>query len=90
MVSLVTDVTTAEKANSVADAINSAGCQAIAVPGDMLNDEYIDELVKKAAEFGDGKIHIIVNNAGFVRILLDITYMRHELIIPNNFRHGMV
>jgi 3-oxoacyl-[acyl-carrier protein] reductase len=31
----------------------------------MLSDSYIDELVKKAAEFGDGKIHIIVNNAGF-------------------------
>jgi 3-oxoacyl-[acyl-carrier protein] reductase len=26
---------------------------------------YIDELVKRAAEFGGGKIHIIVNNAGF-------------------------
>jgi 3-oxoacyl-[acyl-carrier protein] reductase len=35
------------------------------VPGDMLNGQYIDELVKKAAEFGGGKIHIIVNNAGF-------------------------
>ena len=31
----------------------------------MLNAQYIDELVKKAAEFGRGKIHIIVNNAGF-------------------------
>lgn len=31
----------------------------------MLNAQYIDELVKKAAEFGAGKIHIIVNNAGF-------------------------
>jgi 3-oxoacyl-[acyl-carrier protein] reductase len=26
---------------------------------------YIDTLVKKSAEFGGGKIHIIVNNAGF-------------------------
>ena len=31
----------------------------------MLRDDYIDELVKKAAEFGNGKIHIIVNNAGY-------------------------
>ena len=30
-----------------------------------MNAEYINELVKKAAEFGGGKIHIIVNNAGF-------------------------
>ena len=33
--------------------------------GDVMNAEYIDNLVKKAAEFGGGKIHIIVNNAGF-------------------------
>lgn len=31
----------------------------------MLDAKYIDELVKKAAEFGEGKIHVIVNNAGF-------------------------
>ena len=31
----------------------------------MLDDAYINELVKKSAEFGNGKIHIIINNAGF-------------------------
>lgn len=31
----------------------------------MLNAQYIDELVNRAADFGGGKIHIIVNNAGF-------------------------
>lgn len=54
-----------EKAQEVAQQINESGGSAIAVPGDMLDDKYIDELVKKAAEFGNGKIHIIVNNAGF-------------------------
>lgn len=54
------------KAKGVADAINQNGGQAIAVPGDMLDADYIKVLVKKAAEFGNGKIHIIVNNAGFV------------------------
>jgi NAD(P)-dependent dehydrogenase (short-subunit alcohol dehydrogenase family) len=54
------------KAKGVADAINQSGGQAIAVPGDMLDAEYIKVLVKKAAEFGNGKIHIIVNNAGLV------------------------
>ena len=49
----------------MADEIKSNGGQAIAVAGDMLNATYIDELVMKAAEFGSGKIHIIVNNAGF-------------------------
>lgn len=63
-----------EKANAVAQAINSASSgsgsgdgspRAIAVVGDILDDQYISELVKRAAEFGNGKIHIIVNNAGF-------------------------
>lgn len=31
----------------------------------MLDAAYIKTLVKKAAEFGNGKIHIIVNNAGY-------------------------
>jgi NAD(P)-dependent dehydrogenase (short-subunit alcohol dehydrogenase family) len=31
----------------------------------MLDDKYIDSLVKQAADFGNGKIHIIVNNAGY-------------------------
>ncbi|KAF2396142.1 NAD(P)-binding protein [Trichodelitschia bisporula] len=55
----------AGKAQEVAKSINSAGGSAIAIPGDLLNDSYIEELVKKAAEFGNGKLHIIVNNAGF-------------------------
>ncbi|KAL9581021.1 MAG: hypothetical protein Q9212_004149, partial [Teloschistes hypoglaucus] len=55
----------AGKAQSVAKTINEGGGKAIAVPGDMLDAAYIGVLVKKAAEFGDGKINIIVNNAGF-------------------------
>ncbi|EMC92833.1 hypothetical protein BAUCODRAFT_263307 [Baudoinia panamericana UAMH 10762] len=55
----------AAKAKKVADEINAAGGQAAAIPGDMLDDNYINELVKKTAEFGNGKIHIIVNNAGY-------------------------
>lgn len=53
------------KAHAVAHAINAAGGKALAVPGDMLNATHIDTLVHQAAEFGGGKIHIIVNNAGF-------------------------
>ncbi|KAI0011554.1 hypothetical protein F4779DRAFT_572206 [Xylariaceae sp. FL0662B] len=56
-----------EKAHAVADGINQAHGpgRALAVPGDMLSAAYIDELVSKAAAFGDGKLHIIVNNAGY-------------------------
>jgi len=53
------------KSQNVARDINAEGGNALAVPGDLLNDTFIEELVKKAAEFGNGKIHIIVNNAGF-------------------------
>jgi hypothetical protein len=55
----------AEKASTVANAINNNGGKALAVVGDMLDDAYLKTLVEKAAEFGEGKIHIIVNNAGF-------------------------
>ncbi|KAG8166369.1 hypothetical protein KVR01_002058 [Diaporthe batatas] len=55
----------AEKAASVAETINSAGGRALAVPGDMLDAGYIQTLVDKAAAFGQGKIHYIVNNAGY-------------------------
>lgn len=54
-----------EKAQATADSINQSGGSALAVPGDVLDDQYIKDLVKKAAEFGGGKIHIIVNNAGY-------------------------
>lgn len=55
-----------EKATNTANAINAASPnRAIAVTGDILDDAYIESLVKKAAEFGNGKIHVIVNNAGF-------------------------
>jgi hypothetical protein len=54
-----------EKASAVANSINSNGGKALAVPGDMLDDAYLKTLIEKTAEFGEGKIHIIVNNAGF-------------------------
>lgn len=55
------------KARSVADTINSThgGGRALAVPGDMLSADYIATLVLQAASFGNGKIHHIVNNAGY-------------------------
>jgi len=56
----------AGKAQSVASAINATlPNRALAVPGDMLDSQYLKTLVAKAAEFGEGKIHIIVNNAGY-------------------------
>jgi len=53
------------KAEKCAQNIISDGGAAIAVPGDITNSEAISDLVDKAAEFGGGKIHIIINNAGY-------------------------
>ncbi|UPL02919.1 hypothetical protein LCI18_013853 [Fusarium solani-melongenae] len=55
----------AEKVQDVAKSINSSGGKALAVPGDIMDANYINTLVAKAAKFGDGKVHIIVNNAGY-------------------------
>ena len=35
------------------------------MPGDVLGAGYLQSLIERAASFGDGKIHIIVNNAGY-------------------------
>jgi 3-oxoacyl-[acyl-carrier protein] reductase len=53
------------KAEEVAARIRESGGAAIAVQGDLLKDEAIEELVRKAVEFGGGKVHVLVNNAGF-------------------------
>ncbi|EFX06566.1 3-oxoacyl-(acyl-carrier-protein) [Grosmannia clavigera kw1407] len=55
----------ADKAEATAQAIISEGGSALAVGGDITDNEAIGKLVQKAAEFGGGKIHIIVNNAGY-------------------------
>lgn len=60
-----------EKAKDVARSINETGGMALAVVGDMLDAKHIEDLVKRAAEFGEGKIHIIVNNVWGSSILLD-------------------
>lgn len=54
------------KSEAVAKSINDASPgRAISVPGDVTDPNYFPVLVSKAAEFGNGKIHIIVNNAGY-------------------------
>ncbi|KAH8703865.1 hypothetical protein BGW36DRAFT_444406 [Talaromyces proteolyticus] len=55
----------AEKARKTAETINSSGGSAIVVAGDITNNEYLIHLVQRTVEFGEGKIHIIINNAGY-------------------------
>ncbi|KAH8162705.1 hypothetical protein CIB48_g5543 [Xylaria polymorpha] len=62
---IISDIDAA-KAQAVADSINSASPgRALAVPGDVLDTAYQTSLIQRAAEFGGGKLHILVNNAGY-------------------------
>ncbi|KAI1179299.1 short-chain dehydrogenase [Nemania sp. FL0916] len=62
---VVSDIDAA-KAQAVADSINSTSPgQALAVAGDVLDGSFITSLVSQAADFGGGKLHIVVNNAGY-------------------------
>ncbi|TGZ81430.1 NAD(P)-binding protein [Ascodesmis nigricans] len=55
----------ANKAQEVADKIKANGGKAVAVSGDIMQIDVVNQLVTAAAELGGGKIHHIVNNAGF-------------------------
>ncbi|RAH48074.1 NAD(P)-binding protein [Aspergillus brunneoviolaceus CBS 621.78] len=56
-----------EKSHALARDLNTqhGPATAIALPGDLTDESYIDSLIQQTAEFGNGKIHILVNNAGF-------------------------
>lgn len=54
------------KANAVAAKINSSGKgKALAVAADVTDYNDVRQLVQQAAKFGNGKLHVIVNNAGY-------------------------
>lgn len=54
-----------KKSDAVAQSITKAGGQALSVAGDIMSPSFIKTLIQKSAAFGNGKIHIIVNNAGY-------------------------
>ena len=51
-------------ANETAEAIKAAGGKALAVPGDMTDPAFPEQLVQKAIE-GFGGLDVMVNNAGY-------------------------
>ncbi|KIX05589.1 uncharacterized protein Z518_06461 [Rhinocladiella mackenziei CBS 650.93] len=62
---IISDIDAA-KANAVADKLNALiGGRALAVPGDITDASTTRQLVQEAVKFGNGKLHIIVNNAGY-------------------------
>ncbi|GAB0132308.1 hypothetical protein EsDP_00000749 [Epichloe bromicola] len=61
---IVSDID-AKKSDAVAQSITKAGGQALSVAGDIMSPSFIKSLIRQSAAFGSGKIHIIVNNAGY-------------------------
>ncbi|QPG98899.1 hypothetical protein C2857_000305 [Epichloe festucae Fl1] len=61
---IVSDID-AKKSDGVARSITEAGGQALSVAGDIMSPSFIKTLIEQSAAFGNGKIHIIVNNAGY-------------------------
>lgn len=61
---LITDID-ANKAADVTNQIKSSGGAAAFVAGDIMQQAVIDEIINAAVALGNGKIHHIVNNAGF-------------------------
>jgi len=56
-----------EEANKVVEACKQYGVDAMAVKANVANPEECNNLVARALEFGDGKIDVLVNNAGITR-----------------------
>lgn len=54
-----------------------AGVRALAIQADISQPEDCDRLIKEAAAFGDGKIDVLVNNAGITKDTL-ILKMKNE------------
>lgn len=57
--------------------IEAAGRKAVAIPGDITNEDFCKELVKKATD-GLGPIDILVNNAGRQRFVEDVQDLTTE------------
>ncbi|KAM0262752.1 hypothetical protein ACHAQJ_001546 [Trichoderma viride] len=55
----------AKKSDEVTESIRKNGGQAISFSGDIMDLTYIKALIAKAADFGNGKIHILVMGAGY-------------------------
>lgn len=75
-----------EDAREVIELIKAAGRNAVAIPGDLREESFCKELVKKAVE-GLGGLDILVNNAGRQQAndsILDITSEQFDWTMKTN------
>ena len=54
------------EAEQVADEIRNNGCRAIAIQGDVTDENQVIHLVEESCKFGNGHIDILINNAGTI------------------------
>ena len=81
------------EAEQVADEIRNNGCRAIAIQGDVTDENQVIHLVEESCKFGNGHIDILINNAGTIlgsypiketsRVVWDKTCYQYDLNLLN-------
>jgi short-subunit dehydrogenase len=76
----------AHSLEEVARDCRNAGGRTLVVPTDMTDPSAVLALAQRAAEFGDGRIAVWVNNAGVAAfgLFLDVPVEAHEQVIRTN------
>lgn len=75
-----------ENLKEVIGECEAAGSRAVAVPTDTTDLLEVQALAKRAADFGDGRVDVWVNNAGVAAfgLFLDVPVEAHEQVIRTN------
>ena len=78
----------AEAAEETKALVEKAGSKAALVQGDVSQEADADRVVKEAVAFGDGKLDVLVNNAGTTRddLLIRMTPEQWDTVLDLNLR----
>ncbi|MNY01097.1 3-oxoacyl-[acyl-carrier-protein] reductase FabG [compost metagenome] len=81
-------VSNSAAADAVVEAIAQAGGEAKAIQADVSKTEDVDRLVKDVLAWGDGKIDVVVNNAGITRdtLLLRMSEEDWDAVLDTNLK----
>ncbi len=76
-----------DKLLEVADIINNKGCKCLAMQGDCGDYTFAGEFIARTADFFDGQIDLLINNAGisYVGLLSDMSYEEFDNITKTNY-----
>ncbi|MBO9540431.1 3-oxoacyl-[acyl-carrier-protein] reductase [bacterium] len=81
-------VSNSTAADAVVEAIAQAGGEAKAIQADVSKTEDVDRLIKDVLAWGDGKIDVVVNNAGITRdtLLLRMSEEDWDAVLDTNLK----